>query len=397
MAPELRKRKSKTDVAAPVEEAPVAAKKAVKKSPKVEKRKAANEDASPVATKKQKATKGKAVDSPAPKKGKKKAAEEEPAQEEQQEEVPVPKKAAAKKEKAPKKAATKSKKEVVPEPEEPTPGEDEAVPETEEADEEVDVATEALVETLDAGAEDNMEDEPVSTFKKGQDVGKAPKPKKASKAANGIKPSGNTGVMYLGSIPHGFYEHEIKEYFSQFGEITRLRVVRSKKTGASKHRAFIEFADAEVADIAARTMDSYLLFGHILRAKLVEPSQVHPDLFKGSNRRFKAVPWNQMVGRHLERPLGETAWQGKVTKEEKRRAERAEKLKAIGYEFEAPELKAPKAQEKVEDATEEPVKAVEAPAPEAEKAEEAAEEPTSISQPKPKKAKKGGKAKKVKA
>jgi nucleolar protein 15 len=357
---------------------------------------AANEDASPIATKKQKATKGKPIESPAPKKEKKKAVEEA-RQEEEEEAVVVPKKTAAKEK--PAKKAAKSKKEVVPEPEEPKQ-EEEAAEEAEEAEEEVDAATEALLETLDAGDEDDREDEPVSTFKKGQDVGKAPKPKKAAKASNGVKPSGNTGVMYLGSIPHGFYEHEIKEYFSQFGEITRLRVVRNKKTGASKHRAFLEFADAEVADIAARTMDSYLLFGHILRARVVDPSQVHAELFKGSNRRFKAVPWNAMVGRHLERPLGETKWQGKITKEEKRRAERAEKLKALGYEFESPALKAPKVQEVIEGATEEPVKVVEAPPAEVEeeKAEEAEkEEPTSISQLKTKKGKKGAKAKKVKA
>ncbi|KAK4455032.1 hypothetical protein QBC34DRAFT_391375 [Podospora aff. communis PSN243] len=388
MAPELRKRKSKTAL----DEAPVVAKKDAKKSPKVEKRKA-NEEASPVATKKIKGTKGKPVESPAPKKGKKKTAEEVP-EEEEEEEVVVPKKSAKEK---PAKKAAKSKKEVTPEPQEPAQ-EEEVAEEGEEAEEEIDAATEALLETLDAGAEDDMEDEPVSTFKKGQDVGKAPKPKKAAKASNGVKPSGNTGVMYLGSIPHGFYEHEIKEYFSQFGEITRLRVVRNKKTGASKHRAFLEFADAEVADIAARTMDSYLLFGHILRARVVDPSQVHPELFKGSNRRFKAIPWNAMVGRHLERPLGETKWQGKISKEEKRRAERAEKLKALGYEFESPALKAPKAQEVIESATEEPVKAVEAPPAEAEeKAEEAEkEQPTSISQTKTKKGKKGAKAKKVK-
>jgi len=372
----------------------------------VSKYEANEEDASPIATKKQKAIKTKAVDSPAPKKSKKKAVEEvaqeeEEEKEEETEEVIAPKKTASKKEK-PAKKASKAKKEVAPALEEPTQAEEAATAEVEDADEEVDAATEELVETLDVGAEDDMQDEQVSTFKKGQDVGKVPKPKKASKSANG-KTSVNSGVVYLGSVPHGFYEHEIKEYFSQFGEITRLRVVRSKKTGASKHRAFIEFADTEVADIAARTMDSYLLFGHILRAKLVEPSQVHPELFKGSNRRFKAVPWNQMVGRHLERPLDESKWQGKIAKEEKRRTSRAEKLKAIGYEFEAPALKVAKAQEvaEVEGATEEAVKAVEAPAvvEEEQKVEEAEkpEEPTSISQPKAKKAKKGTKAKKVKA
>jgi nucleolar protein 15 len=278
----------------------------------------------------------------------------------------APKKSALKKEKqSPKtKAATeKSKKD---EPEEEQDGD---VPS--DAEEEVDDDTNALVQALDSGDEDETET-PVSTFKKGQDVGKAPKAKKSTKAP-ATSSSGTPGVMYLARIPHGFYEHELRSYFGQFGDITRLRVVRNKKTGASRHRAFIEFADAEVADIAARTMDKYLLFGHILSAKTVPPAQVHPDLFKGANRRFKVVPWNQMAGKQLERPLSESQWQVKISKEEQRRAARSEKLKEMGYEFEAPALKAAEAKPLLENGTEEEPKTIEA-APAAETAEPKEEE-----------------------
>lgn len=37
------------------------------------------------------------------------------------------------------------------------------------------------------------------------------------------------GVIYLGHIPHGFYEEEIRSYFTQFGTVTRLKLYRSKK------------------------------------------------------------------------------------------------------------------------------------------------------------------------
>jgi nucleolar protein 15 len=248
--------------------------------------------------------------------------------------------------------------------------------------EEVDDDTKALVKALDSGDEEEPENQ-VSTYKKGQDVGKVPKPKKAKSSGPS---SGTPGVMYLARIPHGFYEHELREYFGQFGDITRLRVVRNKKTGASRHRAFIEFADAEVADIAARTMDKYLLFGHILSAKIVPPAQVHPNLFKGANRRFKVVPWNKMAGRQLERPLSESQWQVKISKEEQRRAARAEKLKEMGYEFEAPALKAAEAKPLLENGTEEEPKAIEAP-PAAEEAEAKVEEEKQVVEPKASKAK----------
>ena len=310
----------------------------------------------------------------------------------------VPKKSALKKEKQSRKTKAATEESEKEEPEEEQDGD---VPS--DAEEEVDDDTKALVQALDSGDEDEAEAQ-VSTFKKGQDVGKAPKAKKSTKVPT-TSASGTPGVMYLARIPHGFYEHELRSYFGQFGDITRLRVVRNKKTGASRHRAFIEFADAEVADIAARTMDKYLLFGHILSAKTVPPAQVHPDLFKGANRRFKVVPWNQMAGKQLERPLSESQWQVKISKEEQRRAARSEKLKEMGYEFEAPALKAAEAKPLLESGTEEEPKAIEA-APAAETAEpkeeeEMAEEvvkakttkPSEEATPQKKKGKKGKKTK----
>jgi nucleolar protein 15 len=156
---------------------------------------------------------------------------------------------------------------------------------------------------------------------------------------------------------------------------------RNKKTGASKHFAFIEFAEASTAEVVSKTMDGYLLFGHILRCKLVPDSQIHEDLWKGANRRFKKVPWNKMAGKQLERPLGESKWEAKISKEEKRRSARAEKLKAIGYEFEAPALKAAEAKPKAVEAAED-TKAIEAPAAESEgKEAEKAVEPVTEEQP----------------
>ncbi|PHH84845.1 hypothetical protein CDD83_1288 [Cordyceps sp. RAO-2017] len=143
----------------------------------------------------------------------------------------------------------------------------------------------------------------------------------------------------MGRIPHGFYEYEMRQYLSQFGPVSRLRLSRNRKTGASKHFAFVEFESESTAEIVAKTMDNYLLFGHILKVKMVPKSQVHEELFKGANKRFKKVPWNKMAGLKLAKPKTETAWEAKVERERANRAQRADKLKAMGYDFEAPDLK----------------------------------------------------------
>ena len=193
-----------------------------------------------------------------------------------------------------------------------------------------------------AGLESDDE-EPISGpgFEQGQKIPRLPQAETTAKKLEDVKNGANEGpgVVYVGRIPHGFYEHEMREYFSQFGDISRLRLSRSQKTGASRHYAFVEFTSAGVAKIVADTMDNYLMFGHILKCKVLAKEQLHESLWKGANKRFKAVPWNKIEGRKFEMGLGREQWAGRIEEEKKRRASKNEKTKEIGYEFETGELK----------------------------------------------------------
>ncbi|XP_023224722.1 nucleolar protein 4-like [Centruroides sculpturatus] len=89
-----------------------------------------------------------------------------------------------------------------------------------------------------------------------------------------------SGVMYVGHLPHGFYEEELKSFFSQFGAVNRVRVVRSRKTGRSKGYAFVEFKYEDVAKIAIETMNNYLLYNKILKCSYVQnPRNFWPKSF----------------------------------------------------------------------------------------------------------------------
>ncbi|GAA93868.1 uncharacterized protein L969DRAFT_84682 [Mixia osmundae IAM 14324] len=98
-------------------------------------------------------------------------------------------------------------------------------------------------------------------------------------------PNQKPGVIYLGRLPRAFAEKEMRSYFGQFGEVTRLRLARSTKTGGSKHYGYIEFAHESVAEIVAETMNNYLLAGHLLQCKVVPPAEVHPRLWIGANKK----------------------------------------------------------------------------------------------------------------
>jgi len=206
--------------------------------------------------------------------------------------------------------------------------------EEDDAEEEADDQTAALLAGFESDADEA--DVPSTGFEEGAPIPSLPNGKETSKSLAALKQSkGKTekGVVYLGRIPHGFYEHQMRAYFSQFGPIARLRLSRNKRTGASRHYAFVEFEQEGVARIVANTMDNYLMFGHQLKCKFVEKANVHEELWKGAGKRFKAVPWNKIEGKKLEVPLGKGEWAGKVEKEKKRRTSKLEKAKEVmGYE-----------------------------------------------------------------
>jgi nucleolar protein 15 len=96
------------------------------------------------------------------------------------------------------------------------------------------------------------------------------------------------GVVYVGHLPKGFNENELKKFFGQFGAVTKLRVSRSPKTARPRGYAFLEFAEEQVAEIAAQTMNGYILFGRQLDCHVVQAP--NRETFKNGNRGWKFVP-----------------------------------------------------------------------------------------------------------
>ena len=162
----------------------------------------------------------------------------------------------------------------------------------------------------------------------------------------------------------------MRAYFSQFGDITRLRLSRNRITGRSKHYAFVEFSSAAVAKIVAETMDNYLMYGHILKCKFIPSEQLHPEIWKGANRRFKRTPWNRIEKKRLDKGKTRGQWTERIEREQKRRLAKADKLKTLGYELELPQMMsvdqvpAQDGAKAIEDTkpAKEPAKTIEAPA-----------------------------------
>ncbi|SCZ96808.1 BZ3500_MvSof-1268-A1-R1_Chr4-1g06741 [Microbotryum saponariae] len=190
-------------------------------------------------------------------------------------------------------------------------------------------------EDVDEGEDSSDEEDEAKPAFEAKQLPQVDKAKLAQKerARAERKKNAQKGVVYLGRIPHGFHEAEMKSYFSQFGEVTRLRLSRNKKTGASKHYAFIEFAYASVAEIVQETMDNYLLAGHLLVCKIVPNDQIHPKLWIGANRKFRVVPVARTEARKRSEPKTKQQQESIKKRLLKREQKKREQLAAQGIEY----------------------------------------------------------------
>jgi len=92
-------------------------------------------------------------------------------------------------------------------------------------------------------------------------------------------PKKSRGIVYISHVPHGFFENQMKEFFSQFGTVTNIRLARSRKTGRSQGYAFIEFKYAEVAKVVSETMNNYLMFNKIMKFELLPKERMSQAVF----------------------------------------------------------------------------------------------------------------------
>jgi len=143
------------------------------------------------------------------------------------------------------------------------------------------------------------------------------------------------GVIYVGHIPDGFFEPQMKKFFGQFGTVTRLRISRSAKNAKSKGYGFVEFEEESVAKIVAETMHKYMLFGKTLVCHLMTKDKQHPMLFKNCKKpmvNLTGVRHRKHRSTFNERPMVEVDGKQipkRSTRQEERRSKSDKKLKSV--------------------------------------------------------------------
>lgn len=135
-------------------------------------------------------------------------------------------------------------------------------------------------------------------------------------------------IIKLNNIPHGFYEEQMRKFFSQFGTVKNVLVIRSKKTHKSRGFGFVEFALPQVARAAAEAMHNYLLFNNVLKCRQMDKNDLPKDFFK---QNFKGLTSVQKAKKKHNDAIFDDA---KMRQHHKKIIKTQEILKEMGIPFE---------------------------------------------------------------
>lgn len=155
---------------------------------------------------------------------------------------------------------------------------------------------------------------------------------KTKQSATKSDQSNNRGLLYVGSLPKTFQQYELKKYFSQFGEVTRVRLSKLKKTGKSRGYGFVEYKNVNSAEVAAETMDNYLLAGSNIKVQLMKN---HADNIFSSKMKssFGEFDWRQKEFNEYNAPKPAETWKELEVQFEERKKAKAEELKNAGFNY----------------------------------------------------------------
>ena len=79
--------------------------------------------------------------------------------------------------------------------------------------------------------------------------------------------------MYVGNIPYNASEEDLKDLFSEYGEIESLKIMKDQFTDRSKGFGFIEMVNEEDAKKAIATLNGKEFKGKSLTVAEARPQQ----------------------------------------------------------------------------------------------------------------------------
>lgn len=87
----------------------------------------------------------------------------------------------------------------------------------------------------------------------------------------------NSKKLYVGNLPYTMSEDDLRNLFSQYGEITNVTLIIDRMSGRSKGFGFVEFSTDEAATAAAEATNNMEFDGRALVVNVARPQAPRED------------------------------------------------------------------------------------------------------------------------
>ncbi len=83
--------------------------------------------------------------------------------------------------------------------------------------------------------------------------------------------------MYIGNLAYDVTEDDLKNAFSEFGEVSSVKIIIDKFSGRSKGFGFVEMPSNSEADQAIKALNGKVLNGRSIKVNQAEAKRKRPQ------------------------------------------------------------------------------------------------------------------------
>ena len=89
--------------------------------------------------------------------------------------------------------------------------------------------------------------------------------------------------IYVSNLSFNVQDEDLREFFTEYGEVSSAKVITDKFTGKSRGFGFVEMPDEESAKKAIQELDQAVVEGRTIGVSVAKPKEQRAD---NNNRSF---------------------------------------------------------------------------------------------------------------
>jgi RNA recognition motif-containing protein len=82
--------------------------------------------------------------------------------------------------------------------------------------------------------------------------------------------------IYVSNLSFNVQDEDLREFFTEYGEVSSAKVITDKFTGKSRGFGFVEMPDTEAAQKAIAELDNGVVEGRTIRVMEAKPKEEKP-------------------------------------------------------------------------------------------------------------------------